>query len=76
MQVNATLQGDPISLLAFFQIFHPGLIFIKKALFYTKYPILLVKNTPVIHTGDNAVHKIPHKTKTNWQNQLKISVLV
>ena len=28
------------------------------------------------HSGDDAVHKIPHKMKTHWQNQLKISVLV
>ena len=24
------------------------------------------------HSGDDAIHKIPHKMKTNWQNQLKI----
>ena len=28
------------------------------------------------HTEDDAVYKIPHKMKTHWQNQLKISVLV
>ena len=28
------------------------------------------------HSGDDAVHKIPHKMKTHWQNQLKILVLV
>ena len=25
---------------------------------------------------DDAVHKIPHKMKTHWQNKLKFSVLV
>ena len=25
---------------------------------------------------DDAVHKIPHKLKTHWQNKLKFSVLV
>ena len=28
------------------------------------------------HSEDDAVHKIPHKTKMHWQNRLKISVLV
>ena len=28
------------------------------------------------HSGDDAVHKIPHKMKTQGQNQLKFSVLV
>ena len=28
------------------------------------------------HSEDDAVHKIPHKMKTHWQNQLKISVLI
>ena len=28
------------------------------------------------HSEDDAVHKIPHKMKTHWQNQLKFSVLV
>ena len=28
------------------------------------------------HSEDDAVHKIPHKLKTHWQNQLKILVLV
>ena len=28
------------------------------------------------NSGDDAVHKIPHKMKTHWRNQLKISVLV
>ena len=28
------------------------------------------------HSEDDAVHKIPHKMKTHWQNQIKISVLV
>ena len=28
------------------------------------------------HSEDDAVHKIPNKMKTHWQNQLKISVLV
>ena len=28
------------------------------------------------HSEDDAVHKIHHKMKTHWQNQLKISVLV
>ena len=28
------------------------------------------------HSEDDAVHKIPHKLKTHWQNQLKFSVLV
>ena len=28
------------------------------------------------HSEDDAVHKIPHKMNTYWQNQLKISVLV
>ena len=28
------------------------------------------------HSENDAVHKIPHKMKTHWQNQLKISVLV
>ena len=28
------------------------------------------------HSEDGVVHKIPHKMKTLWQNQLKISVLV
>ena len=27
------------------------------------------------HSEDDAVHKIPHKMKTHWQNQLKILVL-
>ena len=27
------------------------------------------------HSEDDAVHKIPYKMKTHWQNQLKISVL-
>ena len=27
------------------------------------------------HSGDDAVHKIHHKMKTHWQNQLKILVL-
>ena len=22
------------------------------------------------HSGDDAVHKIPHKRKTHWQNQI------
>ena len=26
------------------------------------------------HSEDDAVHKIPHKMKTHWQNQLKFSV--
>ena len=24
------------------------------------------------HSEDDAIHKIPHKMKTHWQNQLKI----
>ena len=28
------------------------------------------------HSGDDAVHKIPYKMKTHWQNHLKISVLL
>ena len=28
------------------------------------------------HTGDDAIHKIPHKKKTQWQNQLKNLVRV
>ena len=28
------------------------------------------------HSEDDAVYKIPHKIKTHWQNQLKISELV
>ena len=28
------------------------------------------------HSEDDAVHKIPHKRKMHWQNQLKILVLV
>ena len=28
------------------------------------------------HSEDDAVHKIPHKMKTHWQNQLKMSALV
>ena len=28
------------------------------------------------HSEDDAVHKMPYKMKTNWRNQLKISVLV
>ena len=28
------------------------------------------------HSEDDAVHKIPHKMKTHWQNQLVISVLI
>ena len=28
------------------------------------------------HSEDDAVHKIPHKMKTHWQNKLKFSVLV
>ena len=28
------------------------------------------------HSEDDAVHKIPHKMKTHWQNQLKFSVSV
>ena len=28
------------------------------------------------HSEDDAVHKIPHKMTTHWQNQLKILVLV
>ena len=28
------------------------------------------------HSEDGAVHKIPHKMKMNWQNQLKIWILV
>ena len=28
------------------------------------------------HSEDDVVHKIPHKMKTHWQNQLKFSVLV
>ena len=28
------------------------------------------------HSEDDAVHKIPHKMKMHWQNQLKFSVLV
>ena len=28
------------------------------------------------HSENDAVHKIPHKMKTHWQNQLKISVQV
>ena len=28
------------------------------------------------HSEDDVVHKIPHKMKTLWQNQLKFSVLV
>ena len=28
------------------------------------------------HSGDDAVHKIPRKMKTHWQNHLKISVLI
>ena len=28
------------------------------------------------HSEDDAVHKRLHKTKTHWQNQLKISALV
>ena len=28
------------------------------------------------HTGDDAIHKIPYKMKTQWRNQLKISVRV
>ena len=28
------------------------------------------------HSEDDTVHKIPHKMKTHWQNQLKILVLV
>ena len=26
------------------------------------------------HSEDDAVHKIPHKMKTHWRNQLKILV--
>ena len=28
------------------------------------------------HSGDDAIHKGPHKIKTYWQNQLKSLVLV
>ena len=28
------------------------------------------------HPEDDATHKIPHKMKTHWQNQLNVSVLV
>ena len=28
------------------------------------------------HSGDDAVHKRPHKMKIHWQNQLKSLVLV
>ena len=28
------------------------------------------------HSEDDAVHKIPQKMKTHWQNQLKLLVLV
>ena len=32
---------------------------------------------PMGHSEDDAdVHKIPHKMKTHWQNQLEILVLV
>ena len=31
---------------------------------------------PMGHSRDDAVHKIPHKMKTPWQNQLKFSVLI
>ena len=27
------------------------------------------------HSGDDAVHKIPHKMRTHWQNWLEILVL-
>ena len=27
------------------------------------------------HSEDDAVHKIPHKKKMHWQNQLKILVI-
>ena len=29
-----------------------------------------------LHSEDDAVHKIPHKIQTHWQNKLKFSVLV
>ena len=28
------------------------------------------------HSEDDAVHKIPHKMKTHWQNHLKILLLI
>ena len=28
------------------------------------------------HCEDDAVHEIPHKMKTHWQNKLKFSALV
>ena len=31
---------------------------------------------PIGHTENDIVHKIPHKMKMQWQNQLEISVLV
>ena len=39
---------------------------------FNKYTI----QQPIGHSEDAAVHKIPHKMKTHWQNQLKISASV
>ena len=50
--------------------------------FYFQRPFLKVDfnkytiQQPMGHSEDDAVHKIHHKMKTHWQNQLKISVLV
>ena len=39
---------------------------------FNKYAI----QKPMGYSEDYAVHKIPHKMKMHWQNQLKILVLV
>ena len=38
-------------------------------------PYIVLNNSLTMrHSEDNAVHKIPHKMKPHWQNQMKILV--
>ena len=34
------------------------------------------RQCPMGHSGDDVVHKMSHKMKTHWQNQLKSLLLV
>ena len=47
------------------RIFLPAAIFKSRLQYTTQWPMG--------HSEDDAVHKIPHKMKTHWTNQLKIS---
>ena len=49
---------------------------ISSIFYFSKSTSINTQYSSLWDTGDDTIHKIPHKMKTHWQNQLKISVLV